>query len=264
MDRQYYAEYRTLERTHWWFRARSNILAEQILQLVGGAPRRPRILNVGAALGASSEMLSRFGDVVSVEYDIASCLYVAKEFGTGFVAASITDLPFGGDQFDLVCAFDVIEHVEDDLRSAQELMRVCRPGGVVSVTVPAFMRLWSHHDVVNHHYRRYTLSRLRDLFAQDGDVIFASYYNTLLFLPVAFVRALSRVLPFRARRSGGSGSDFALLRNSPLNMLFYQILHAEKAWLGRGRTFPFGVSALLHWRKPPLLTGNSRARATGW
>jgi SAM-dependent methyltransferase len=248
MDRSYYREYYTLEREHWWFRARSNILSAQLAEMVGRLHRRPTILNIGAALGASSEMLSRYGDVTSVEYDKECCDFVRQHAARHFINASITELPFRSGCFDIVCAFDVIEHVQDDARAVLEMIRVCRPGGVVAVTVPAFKLLWSHHDEVNHHQRRYRLPALRQLFQGPGQPILESYFNVALFPPIAMLRAVTRLVPQSWIRRG-AGSDFTLVENRWLDGLFYRVLNSETAWLRRGGTFPFGVSAFLSWQK---------------
>jgi len=247
MDERYYTEYFKLEREHWWFRARSNILAAQVARTI---PPRARILNVGAAMGASSEMLGRFVSVTSVEYEKACCDFVSRHFGKTFINASITDLPFPAASFDLVCAFDVIEHVQDDARAVAEMMRVCRPGGLVMVTVPAFMALWSHHDEVNHHVRRYRMPRLKRLFQRDGDVVRASYFNAFLFLPILGVRLATKLVPQRWIRSG-AGSDFTLASSRLLDSIFYGVLSFENFWLGAGLTLPFGVSILVSSKKTP-------------
>ena len=163
MDKNYYKEYYHLEREHWWFQARGKILLKHLKCVFQGQPNI-RILNIGAATGRSSELLMQLGDVTSVEFD-TDCYEFSRDFvKIPIVQGSILDLAFSDDTFDLVCAFDVIEHVEDDTLAVSEMRRVCKPGGVMCVTVPAFMFLWSEHDVVNHHFRRYTSPILRGLF----------------------------------------------------------------------------------------------------
>lgn len=247
MDDLYYAEYFKFEREHWWFLARRNILASQIARLARDLPGPARILNVGAATGATSEMLGRFGNVVSVEYEGACCAF-ARRSGWVFVNASVTDLPFSNATFDLVCAFDVIEHVDDDDRAVREMMRVCKPGGFISVTVPAFRFLWSHHDEVNHHKRRYRIGELERLFRSSGRILFASYFNALLFLPIAAARSIAKLLPERWTRRG-SGSDFSMVQSRTVNAVCFRILNAEDHWLRRWWPINFGVSALVNWRK---------------
>src|ERR1700754_4006597 len=114
MQADYYKEYYELERTNWWFTARKQILRDQLIRLF---PRQKnlKILNVGAALGASTILLQEFGEVVSIEYSKDCCDFVNQNLGLHFIHGSITELPFENNSFDLVCAFDVVEHVQDDL-----------------------------------------------------------------------------------------------------------------------------------------------------
>ena len=107
--------------------------------------------------------------------------------------ASIIKLPFENNSFDLVCAFDVIEHVNEDTIAVEELWRVCKPGGNVCITVPAFQALWGTHDIVNGHKRRYTKKELQKLVAEknDGDILYSSYFNFILFIPIFLFRKIT-------------------------------------------------------------------------
>src|SRR5689334_7364557 len=104
MQAEYYREYYHLERNNWWFTARKQILEDQIKKLFPGR-KNARILNVGAALGASTIWLQQFGTVESIEYSRECCDYVNENLGLKFIHGSITSLPFNNDEFDLVCAF---------------------------------------------------------------------------------------------------------------------------------------------------------------
>ena len=154
MDKKFYQEYYTLEREGWWFKARLSILESYCKDLAVNT--NIKILNVGAATGATSEMLSRYGEVTSLEYDKFCCEFLKVKTGIEAINASLTELPFKNNTYDLICAFDVIEHIEDHEKALDEIYRVLRPHGKYFLTVPAFQSLWSNHDVVNHHYRRYT------------------------------------------------------------------------------------------------------------
>jgi SAM-dependent methyltransferase len=252
MDKAYYREYFTLERQHWWFRARASILMDHLRSLVKpSSPSNLRILNVGASTGYSSELLAQFGNVTSVEYDGDCCDFTKSKTGLELLQASVTDLPFPSESFDLVCCFDVVEHVEDQQSATKELHRVCRSGGLVCVTVPAFMFLWTRHDDVNHHVRRYTSPELRQVLGQTGaSPVFHSYFNCWLFFPIALFRLAARFLGgSSSNRREDAGSDFFAVQNPLLNKLFYGIFRSESFLLRNGIPLPVGVSILSTWRK---------------
>lgn len=249
MNKDYYKEYYKLEREHWWFKVRGQIIIDQIRKVIGGK-RDLNILNIGVATGRTTELLSEFGKVTSIEYDKECCEFTRLEVGIDVIQASVLALPFDNKSFDLVCSFDVIEHVEDDKTAVQEMKRVCKPNGIVCITVPAFMQLWSHHDVVNHHYRRYVMKQLIKLFEpqKKDEILFKSYFNSALFLPIWAFRLLSKIIPKKLIRKE-AGSDFTVIDyDSFINKILYSVFNVERKLLGK-ITYPFGVSILFIWRK---------------
>ncbi|MDZ4667377.1 MAG: class I SAM-dependent methyltransferase [bacterium] len=246
MDKNYYTEYFQLERSHWWFLARQEILRTQVVKLFGSS-QSLRILNIGAATGASSQMLQAFGHVVSVEYEQDCIEFVKDKLDFPLIYGSILELSFPDQSFDLVCAFDVIEHVNDHLLAANEMRRVCKPNGYVMATVPAFMELWSKHDEVNHHFRRYRQREFLGLFKQEK-IVYSSYFNFYLFLPIYALRNFSKLFPKQIKRSG-SGSDFGLVKSILLNSFFYRMFLSENLFLNQYIKLPFGVSLLGIWQK---------------
>ena len=92
MDKKFYQEYYTLEREGWWFKARLSILESHCKKLK--IDSKISILNVGAATGATSEMLSKFGEVTSLEYDKYCCEFLKEKTGIEAINASLTELPF--------------------------------------------------------------------------------------------------------------------------------------------------------------------------
>ncbi|HEU4717744.1 MAG TPA: class I SAM-dependent methyltransferase [Bacteroidia bacterium] len=252
MEKSYYEEYYRYERSHWWFTVRSRIL-ENTLRRHLPKGKKPRILNIGVATGASTEMLMKLGEVTSVEYDKDCCEFVSGILGTKVYNESITALPFGDSSFDIVCAFDVIEHVADHVTAVAEMERVCSPGGLVFVTVPAFMSLWSKHDVINHHERRYRLKGLRELFRpRKGHEVRSSYFNTILFPPIFIFRQAGRLL-FRRRSTEEATSDFETVSTTSftgkiINRMLGALFSME-IFLLRFMRFPAGVSILFLWQK---------------
>ena len=253
MQQDYYKEYYDLERKYWWFIAREKIISNYIKKLIRDKKlnaQNLKILNVGCGTGRSSQYLSEFGKVVSVEYDKHCCEFAAEKTGLEIINGSITELPFEDNSFDLVCAFDVIEHVEDDQLAVSEMKRVAKSSGIVFITIPAFMSLWSHHDVINHHFRRYKLSQIEALFNKvtDGNILFTSYFNFFLFIPIYITRTVSNWVKSGQNRPG-SGSDFETFKPGIMANLLYKLMLFESKFINRNIKLPFGVSLLYIWNK---------------
>lgn len=246
MDRAFLDNYFRIEREHWWFRVREAIILDVFRSGVyKGKPLR--ILNVGAATGRSSEMLEQFGEVQSIEFDQPSYEFCRDILKMKIEQGSITELPFEDNLFDCVCAFDVVEHVEDHELALRNLFRVCKPGGKVFITVPAFMSLWSTHDVVNHHFRRYTKKTLLELSAvHAGALLRSTYFNFFLFIPILIVRSIQRI--FLKKGSAHLKPDNEMFKSGILNTLFHSIFSTERILLKK-INFPVGVSLLMLWEK---------------
>lgn len=247
MDRQYYSEYYHIERKHWWFRARAKIIQGQI-ETTRFDNSNFKILNIGVATGASTILLQKYGQVNSLEFDLECYSFVKETLGLDIEQGSILNLPYPDNSFDLVCAFDVIEHVEDDQKGIDEMYRVCKNSGTILITVPAFKFLWGSHDVVNQHYRRYSKKEIKKLFNNKGKEFFSSYFNLTLFLPIAFVRTMQKKGVFNVKEKG-SGSDFNLSTPKFVSKIFYFIMVSENWLLKKNIPLPFGTSIIYKTQK---------------
>jgi SAM-dependent methyltransferase len=251
MDRKYYSEYYLIEREHWWFRARAKIIQGQI-ETSGFDYSNLKILNIGIATGASTILLQKYGTVKSIEFDYECYSFVKETLGLDIEQGSILNLPYPDNSFDLVCAFDVIEHVDDDQKGIDEMYRVCKNSGIILITVPANKFLWSNHDVVNQHYRRYSKNEVKQLFKNKGSNLFASYFNLTLFIPVTFVRMLQKTGLFNVSKKG-SGSDFNLTTPNIVSKLLYKLMKSENWFLKKKICLPFGTSIILKIQKNKIL-----------
>ncbi len=247
MDSNYYRIYFEFDNNHWWFKARIELLSNYIQKhIYQGQPLK--ILNVGAATGTTSIMLHQFGAVESIEYNLDCIEYAKEKLDISIKYGDINALDFQDNQFDLVCAFDVIEHVEDHETAIKEMKRVCKNQGHVLITVPALMELWSEHDEVNHHFRRYKLEELRQLINMHLTIIFASYFNFYLFLPIYVYRKISNLFnPILPKRK--AKSDFEKFKFGAFSNLLYSLFKSEFVFLDQQKKLPIGVSILLHAKK---------------
>ncbi|MFT3910680.1 MAG: class I SAM-dependent methyltransferase [Ferruginibacter sp.] len=247
MNKEYVQQYAKLEREHWWFLVRQKIILQFLQKHIASPGKQLRVLNVGAAGGASSEFLKAFGDVVSVETEPLFIEYLRQQ-NIVVTEASITKLPFNDNCFDLVCAFDVIEHVADDVQAMKEMERVCKKDGSICITVPAFMSLWSQHDVVNGHHRRYKKNGLRSLFEKTILLkpIEITYFNSLLFLPILMTRKMSNL--FRKNKKQ-TESDFTYFKTSSLSNSILKKIFAVELTTMKLFHFPFGASLIAVLKK---------------
>jgi SAM-dependent methyltransferase len=227
---------------HWWYRGRRRVIRAVLDELA--LPARARILDTGCGSGRMLDELAGYGEVSGIDVSEAAAA-AARARGHGDVqVGALERLPWEDAAFDLVTAFDVIEHTPDDRRTLAELRRVTRPGGLALITVPAYQRLFSAHDVVNQHYRRYARPSLfaaaRDAGWRPGR---STYFNSVLLAPAAAVRLVQR----RHAHEPKARSDLALTPPR-LNGLLELPLRAEAAWLRGGRRLPAGLSllAVLH------------------
>jgi SAM-dependent methyltransferase len=245
MDGALYDELWQVEQTHWWFQARRRIVWSLVHRFVGGAAdRRLRICELGCGTGGNLAAVAGRHDVVGVDPSPQALEYARRKLGDRVRVGSLPDgVNLPAEHFDVVLLTDVLEHVEEDARSAQAALRLLRPGGIVVATVPAYQWLYAPRDAQHHHFRRYSRRQFRRLWtAPNAQIALLSHYNTLLFAPAAAVRLTSKLL----RRDGGGGD----LRIPPrfLNRLLAQAMASERNLLGRV-PLPFGLSLVAVVRK---------------
>lgn len=226
MERIVYDRMAELDERHWWYRARRDVLAALITRCARPAPGA-RLLEIGCGTGHNIAMLRRFGEVDAIEVDPAARAMAEQRLGRPVASAPLPDLPGVPDGgFDMVGAFDVIEHIEDDRAALAGIARVLKPGGRFVMTVPAHPWMWSAHDVVNHHHRRYTKGGLASLF--EGSPLKLErigYLNSLLF-PVAIA---ARVAGKVTGKEDGDDS----LPPAPLNAALEKVFAQEARLIGR-------------------------------
>jgi ubiquinone/menaquinone biosynthesis C-methylase UbiE len=241
MDPQLFAKFRALEERHWWFVARREIVIALATKL---APHQATLLDVGCGTGFFLARAKQHFSVVGLDPSPVA-LALCSDIGLDCtMLGTATDLSGVGEQrFDIVTLLDVIEHVDDDVAALRAAAGVLKPGGRVIVTVPAFQFLWSGHDDVNHHKRRYTRRGLEKAMRQGGlDQLYLTYFNCYLF-PMAVGERL-------AKRALGldKGADLALPPRI-VNAAMQRIFLAERSRVSKLRKFPVGLSVLAVGRK---------------
>ena len=234
MERVVYDRMAELDTQHWWYRARREILATLIERRIA-LPDQARILEIGCGTGHNLPMLAKFGRLDAIEIDGAARAIASSRLGHAVKNASLPQLPGIEDgAYDLIALLDVLEHVAADREALVSIARKLKPGGRILLTVPAHPWMWSAHDVVNHHERRYTRKTLAKVIAEAGlKAELLTWFNSVLFPVAAAARLAGRI-------TGREDSDDAL-PPKPINRLFEFLFGLERHAIGR-LSLPPGVS----------------------
>lgn len=201
MEREAYDALRHQQDNHWWFQGRREVLTALLKQVVPARANKPAILEAGCGYGGNLRMLAQFGSVSGFELDDNARQYAAATNGTPVVYGCLPEQPgFADQRFDLIVMLDVLEHIEDDTASLARLRAMLNPGGIIVITVPALPWLWSSHDEIHHHKRRYSRKGLRQtLRSAQLTPVKMGFFNTLL-LPLAIGQRLMAKLSAREAR----------------------------------------------------------------
>jgi ubiquinone/menaquinone biosynthesis C-methylase UbiE len=223
-----------VEVDHWWF-AGKRMLFRRLLERRLAAPGL-RILDVGSGTGAVPSDFSRYGWICASDRSLDAMRFARSR---GVRVAAVSDaavLPIKSGSVDLVIAFDVIEHVDDDRAMLAELKRVLKPGGAVAIHVPAWPSLWSRHDELLHHKRRYTRRALRRLIEEgDFEVEYLGWASAAILPPAFVLRGVERITGSRAE----SADIYPVPR--PVNATLRGVYRVETA-IAASVGLPFGLS----------------------
>ena len=234
MERVVYQQMAELDERHWWYCARRKVLADLIRREVK-PPAHAKILEIGCGTGHNLAMLGEFGEVDGLELDEEARAISERRLGRTVMSAPLPELAgVPARHYDLIGAFDVIEHIDDDAAALASIASRLKSGGKFVMAVPAHQWMWSAHDVVNHHKRRYSKSGLRRLIESSpmklGKI---GYFNSLLFPLAVAERAASKL---RDKNSAN-----VTLPPGPLNAALEGVFAAERYFVGR-LPLPIGLS----------------------
>ncbi len=239
MDLSYQADYFSAEENHWWFVSRRNYILKLIKKAEKSSKGPLAILEIGCSAGPLTEELERRGHKVSAIDISTEAIRAAGKRSlkkSSFLVMDGGSPSFEKESFDFIIASDVLEHIKDDTVAISNWSALLKKGGQLAIFVPAFSFLWSHHDVVNHHFRRYSLAELKRKVRGNKElkVIKMSYWNFTLFLPVLLFRLL-----FKEKQT-----DNLTMPSSLMNGIFKFFLRIENSLLSF-LSFPFGVSCFV-------------------
>lgn len=243
MDSQYARQYRKLYQRHWWWRTREQLILSELrrtaLSETGKSDRQ--ILDVGCGDGLFFERLASFGNVHGIETD-PSLVDSAADHASKIHLGMLDEDYQPPCSLDWVLMLDVLEHIEDPLTPLARAHQLIAPGGRLIITVPAYQLLWTRHDDVNQHFRRYRRKDLVQLIQQAGfQVDHTRYFFHWVFAAKLLVRIKEALIPGKPRPPR--------IPPAPLNTALGTLSRLERLLTGWMR-LPLGSSLLLLATRP--------------
>jgi len=246
METHEYGRIAKRESFYFWHVGRREILKEALSRALGAAKRDFHILDYGCGPGGNILFLKDFGHVSGADISQTALDFAKTRGFENLVKVSDHTAPFPDASFDLVSSLDVFEHIDVDEAAIQECFRVLKPGGVLLATVPAHRWLWSAHDVVLHHFRRYSRNDvLRKLRGAGFEIVEWSHFVTTA-VPINFLR---RAFDLLFKKKGDKADTYDIEFSPAVNSILLFILWLEKIFI-RFMPIPFGSSIFVVARKP--------------
>ena len=242
MDSQITSFFTDHYESNWYLASRAEVLAAVINPLCRTASRY-RLVDAGAGTGSILARVKDGSAAVGIEGDWNLARAGRTNHNVTFVVANLAQgIPLSSQSVDVVLALDVLEHLDDDRTVMDEVFRILRPSGRFIISVPAFQSLWSRHDELHHHKRRYSKQALLDIITSTGfGCTRMTYFNSLLF-PLVYV---SRKLEAFTRPSANDYEKASPLLARALGAIFQLESRIIPHW-----NFPIGVSLLAVATRP--------------
>ena len=192
MDPQYANHYRELYEKHWWWRAREEILCDELRRRLAGRPP-VEILDVGCGDGLFFERLREFGDVEGVESD-ATLVNPNGPHRNRISVVSFDSSYLPNKRYGLILMLDVLEHLDAPEKALSHAISLLKPDGMVVATVPAFRLLWTNHDRLNQHRTRFTKASFQRLAESAGMEITTMRYFFAWVFPAKVAARIAEVI----------------------------------------------------------------------
>jgi SAM-dependent methyltransferase len=242
METHAYIELIERQQRHWWYKGRRVILKSILNKYL--SPSSLKILEIGCGTGGNLSLLKQYGTVSAMEMNPFAAAYAAKLSGMEIKTGRLPDnIPFK-EQFDVICLFDVLEHIADDKSAFLKTSKMLKPGGIIVLTVPAHKWLYGIHDTIAHHFRRYSSADLKKLSINEMNLLRFSHFNFILFPFLILSRLIDKRL--KAEKSAGYQTPVKLI-----NTLLCFLFSLEKHLITK-MSFPFGGSAFAVLKKQVL------------
>lgn len=238
-----------MEHRHFWHTGRKELILDVIKRNLISLDTA-RVLEIGCGNGSVLDYLKRNGiNVEGCDLFLEGLRFCRQRSDSvPLYQIDCLSLPFK-EEYEAIGLFDVLEHIENDGKVLSEINEALRPGGYLVLTVPTHQFLWSRHDEISHHVRRYDKNALIAKLEQSGYFVDkATYFMFFLYPLLAFMRLLSRVLDYHKSRKEEITGSLEFKTVPLINDFFLALLRLEK-YLIRNLDLPFGASLIIVARK---------------
>jgi SAM-dependent methyltransferase len=235
----------------FWVRSR-NRLFTRLVRKYKRPSGRTRFLEIGCGTGDFIQQLAGEPDldITGSEIYLGGLRYARKNLpSVEFVQFDVSRGTMG-EGFDMICAFDVLEHIENDTAALANMHRMLAPGGVLLLSVPQHMFLWSQLDEIVKHKRRYSRSDLAAKFAAAGfDVEYATSFVFTLFPPMLLSRLLDRKRQAATPAAADADLEKRVKFSGAVNGVFDAFMRVDEALIRMGASLPVGGTLVMVARK---------------
>ena len=223
----------------WWYQAREELLVRELNKFSSNKSNL-KILDLASACGGNFPTCSKFGRVFGLDISWQSIEICKSKSIKDLVQADAQRLPFADNSMDVVVALDVLEHLENDSGSMDEVARVLSKDGMFIFNTPALMQLFSYHDLAFHHFRRYSASELKGKLINANFKVSLITYWSFFMLPVVYL--FRKVRGLFCNSSDQPSSDFQMKIPLFVDNIFQFFSQIELYLLKQKLYLPIGVS----------------------
>lgn len=225
--------------SHWWYLARSELLKHALKNFFVES-QNLKILDLASACGNNFSICSNYGKTFCVDISWHAINFCKQKNITTVIQGDAERLAFKTGTFDVVLVLDVFEHLKDDVSSLKEITRVLKENGKLIFNTPAFMFLFSYHDVALSHRRRYVPHDLKKkMDSANLQVKFITYWSFFIFPVILIIRRFSN---YRKKNDEEILSDFYRKIPPFIEIILRFLSKIELFFIKRNISLPFGIS----------------------
>jgi 2-polyprenyl-3-methyl-5-hydroxy-6-metoxy-1,4-benzoquinol methylase len=242
-----YNDYKNNVDNNFWYKSRKKLIDHLLSLYLIKKDRKRLILEIGCGTGYQLEALKKWGTIQGVDINKKS-INIAKKSGLDVKLCNAETDNIGINKFDVICLFDVLEHIENDTIVIKKIYGSLKNNSLLFLTVPAYNYLYSDHDIAMKHYRRYNKKKLIETLKKfDFEVIENGYWNSLLFPVILLIRLSKKITRIFKKRKIYKSE--ATQNSGIINNILYFILLLENFLISKEIRIPYGLSIFIVAKK---------------